>query len=113
MSIPSTDVVVVGAGACGSLVAKELAAHGFSVVVLEAGKRYDPARDLANSETNAGRIMWAEPRVLAVRAGVVPKVAVGVGGGTLPWRGVMLRFRSSAFRSRPAGGFGAEWPVGY
>src|SRR5437588_226627 len=45
MNLPSTDVVIVGAGACGSLMAKELAAHGFSVVVLEAGKRYDPARD--------------------------------------------------------------------
>ena len=65
MNLPSTDVVVVGAGACGSLVAKELAARGFSVVVLEAGKRYDPARDLANSEANAGKINWTEPRVFA------------------------------------------------
>jgi choline dehydrogenase-like flavoprotein len=57
---PETDVVVVGAGACGSLVAHKLAARGFSVVVLEAGKRFDPARDLPNTETNAAKIMWTE-----------------------------------------------------
>jgi choline dehydrogenase-like flavoprotein len=53
MAIPSTDAVIVGAGACGSLVAKELASRGFSVVVLEAGRRFDPARDLPNAEANA------------------------------------------------------------
>jgi choline dehydrogenase-like flavoprotein len=42
----------VGAGACGGLVAKELAARGFSVTVLEAGRRFVPATDLANSEAN-------------------------------------------------------------
>jgi choline dehydrogenase-like flavoprotein len=113
MNVPSTDVVVVGAGACGSLVAKELAARGFSVVVLEAGKRYDPARDLANSEANAGKIMWTEPRVFAGRDGVVPKMGVGVGGGTLPWLGVMPRFQRGDFRTRSAEGFGTDWPVGY
>jgi choline dehydrogenase-like flavoprotein len=113
MNLPSTDVVIVGAGACGSLMAKELAAHGFSVVVLEAGKRYDPARDLANSEANAGKIMWTEPRVFAGRDGVVPKMGVGVGGGTLPWLGVMLRFQRGDFHTCTAEGFGADWPVGY
>jgi choline dehydrogenase-like flavoprotein len=113
MSTPSTDAVVVGAGACGALVAKELASHGFSVVVLEAGRRLDPARDLPNSEANAAKIMWAEPRVFAGRDAVAPKMGVGVGGGTLPWLGVMLRFQRSDFRTRSTEGVGADWPVGY
>src|SRR5438874_13723369 len=113
MSIQSADVVVVGAGACGSLVARELAAHGLSVVVLEAGKRLDRARDLPNTEANASKIMWTEPRVFAGRDGVVPKMGVGVGGGTLPWLGVMPRFLRSDFRTQSTEGVGADWPLGY
>jgi choline dehydrogenase-like flavoprotein len=113
MGSTRADVVVVGAGACGSLVARELAGNGFSVVVLEAGKRFDPARDLANTEANAAKIMWTEPRVFSGRDGVVPKMGVGVGGGTLPWLGVMPRFQRSDFRTRSTEGVGADWPVGY
>jgi choline dehydrogenase-like flavoprotein len=108
-----TDVVVVGAGACGSLVAHKLAAHGFSVVVLEAGKRLDPARDLPNTEANAAKIMWTEPRVVAGRDAVAPKTGVGVGGGTLPWLGVMPRFQRADFRTYSTEGVGADWPIGY
>jgi choline dehydrogenase-like flavoprotein len=113
MSISSTDVVVVGAGACGALVAKELAAHGFAVVVLEAGKRFDPARDLPNTEANAAKITWTEPRVFAGRDAVAPKTGVGVGGGTLPWLGVIPRFQRADFRTRSTEGVGADWPLGY
>jgi choline dehydrogenase-like flavoprotein len=113
VNVPTPDAVIVGAGACGSLVAKELAAHGLSVVVLEAGKRYDPARDLPNAEANAAKILWSEPRVFAGRDGVVPKMGVGVGGGTLPWLGVAPRFRRDDFRTRSAEGVGADWPLGY
>jgi choline dehydrogenase-like flavoprotein len=113
MSISSPDVVVIGAGACGSLMAKELAGHGFSVVVLEAGKRYNPARDLPNAEANAAKIMWTEPRVFAGPDAVAPKMGVGVGGGTLPWLGVMPRFQRSDFRTHSTEDVGADWPIGY
>jgi len=109
----STDVVVVGSGACGALVARELASHGLSVVVLEAGKRFDPARDLSNSEANAARIMWTEPRVFAGPDGVAPKTGVGVGGGTLSFLGVMPRFQRADFRTYSTEGVGADWPIGY
>jgi choline dehydrogenase-like flavoprotein len=99
MLAESTDVAIVGAGACGSLVAKELTAHGFSVVILEAGKRFDPATDLVNSESNAAKIMWTEPRVPAGKHGVIPKAGVGVGGGTLAWLGVAPRFHPADFRN--------------
>src|SRR5262245_39665336 len=113
MYLLSADVVVVGSGACGSLVAKELAGHGLSVLVLEAGRRFDPARDLRNNEANAAKIMWTEPRVSTGRDGVVPKTGVGVGGGTLPWLGIMPRFQRSDFRTRSTEGVAADWPIGY
>src|SRR3954468_21432147 len=83
----SVDAVVVGAGACGGLIARRLAEAGMSVVVLEAGKRFDPARDLRNSEANGGKIQWNEPRVYTGKHAVVPKAGMGVGGGTLTWLG--------------------------
>jgi choline dehydrogenase-like flavoprotein len=109
----AADVAIVGSGACGALVARDLASQGLSVVVLEAGRRFDPARDLANSEANAGKIMWTEPRVFAGADGVAPKTGVGVGGGTLPFLGVMPRFRRDDFRTHSTEGVGADWPIGY
>jgi choline dehydrogenase-like flavoprotein len=109
----SADVLVVGAGACGSLVAKELASRGLSVVVLEAGKRFRPAEDFANTEANAGKIMWTEPRIYTGKDAIVPKTGVGVGGGTLVWLGVAPRFHPADFRTYSTEGVGADWPIGY
>ncbi|HEY7119269.1 MAG TPA: GMC family oxidoreductase, partial [Tepidisphaeraceae bacterium] len=113
MFVESTDAVIVGAGACGSLVAHKLAQRGMSVVVVEAGRRFDPATDLANSEANAAKIMWTQPRVHTGGHAVVPKTGVGVGGGTLTWLGVMPRFHPADFRTRSSEGVGADWPIGY
>ena len=113
MSVDPPDAVIVGAGPCGSLMAKELTARGFKITVLEAGKRFEAARDFSNTEANAGKIMWTEPRVFAGRDGIAPKMGVGVGGGTLPWLGVMPRFAPDDFRTRSTEGVGADWPIGY
>jgi len=113
MASNSYDVVIVGAGACGGLVAAELARRGFSVCVLEAGRRFDPATDLSNSEANGGKIIWSEPRVYAGRDAVVPKTGVGVGGGTLAWLGVMPRFHHADFRTHSTEGVGVDWPISY
>ena len=40
------DVCVVGSGVAGALVAYSLAKRGHEVVVLEAGRRFDPANRL-------------------------------------------------------------------
>jgi choline dehydrogenase-like flavoprotein len=113
MPLESPDVLIVGAGAGGALVANTLAGRGFSVVVLEAGKRYHAAADLQNSEANAGKIMWSEPRNFVGRSAVMPKAGVGVGGGTLSWLGVMPRFTRGDFRTHSTDGVGADWPIGY
>jgi choline dehydrogenase-like flavoprotein len=109
----STDVVIVGAGPCGSLAALELAARGASVVVIEAGRRFDRTADLPNSERNASTILWNEPRVYAGAHKVVPKTGMGLGGGTLAWLGVMPRFHQADFRTHSSEGVGADWPLSY
>src|SRR5262245_31291641 len=49
ISVPSkkqiVDVIVIGSGAGGGVVAKELGEAGLSVLVLEAGKRFNPSTD--------------------------------------------------------------------
>jgi len=109
----SPDVLVVGGGACGCLVAKELAARGLSVVVLEAGRRFISAVDLQNSESNGAKILWSEPRVYSGKHGVVPKAGIGVGGGTLAWLGVVPRFHPADFKTYSSEGVGADWPISY
>jgi len=109
----SPDVVIVGAGACGSLMAKELTGRGLSVVVLEAGKRFNPTVDLPNTEANGAKILWTEPRVYSGSHLVVPKTGTGVGGGTLVWLGVMPRFHREDFRTHSTEGVGADWPLSY
>src|SRR2546430_17667111 len=108
-SLDKMDAVVVGAGACGSIVARDLARQGLSVAVLEAGRRWDPSTEVPNRESNAAKIMWTEPRAYAGKHGVVPKSGVGIGGGTLSWLGVMPRFQPSDFRTHSTDGVGADW----
>src|SRR5437667_12405722 len=113
MPVETSAVAFTGSGACGSVVAKDLVERCFSVMVLETGRRFDPARDLQNAECNAGRIMWSEPCVYAGKYPIVPKAGVGVGGGTLSWLGVMPRFHRADFRTYSTEGVGSDWPIGY
>lgn len=114
LSLPrSYDVLVVGAGPTGALVAQRMAAQGLSVVVLEAGQRFGRNNALANSEANAGKILWSEPRNHVGNDFVIPKAGMGIGGGTQTWLGVMPRFAHDDFRTHSTEGVGADWPIGY
>ncbi|HKY75908.1 MAG TPA: GMC family oxidoreductase [Acidimicrobiia bacterium] len=54
------DVIVIGGGGGGPVVAKELAARGLDVLLLEAGPRHaDPEREWSHFENEtAGRFRW-------------------------------------------------------
>lgn len=113
------DVCVVGSGAAGGVVAMELADRGASVVVLEAGKWVDPAKDFYSHtmpyELPKNGRGWDPRRHLTVDRQKEPFTKVGesrfdhflmkaVGGKTLLWAG--LSWRNSPYDF-------ATWPVSY
>ena len=137
MALRHVNVVVVGAGAGGGIVAKELAEAGLSVVVLERGKWYSPADerkdDLRNQRTTVlgngfGPDDERNPRVLvdpdgrerivlASRSGYHNNAAC-VGGGTFSYGAMAWRFMAQDFRMRtiyggPKDSTLDDWPIGY
>lgn len=76
------DVVVVGSGAGGSVVAAELARAGKSVIVVEKGGVYTE-RDFDGVEFTAYQKLYENQAVLATRdLGVVVLAGSALGGGT-------------------------------
>ena len=52
------DAVIVGLGAAGGVLLKELAETGLTVVGIEAGPFWDPASDFASDELHARTLAW-------------------------------------------------------
>ena len=131
------NAVVVGAGAAGGIVAKELSTAGLSVVLLERGKWYTSndcrKDDLRNQRTTVlGNAFGPEdegnPRVLVDAEGtphIMPPSDGGyqnnaacVGGGTLSYGAMAWRYLPQDFRMRstygaPAGSSLEDWPISY
>ncbi|MDQ3681241.1 MAG: GMC oxidoreductase [Actinomycetota bacterium] len=104
----SYDVVVIGSGFGGAVVAARLAEAGRSVCLLERGRRWEPA-DYPRSFSQAERAVWDEARNYGFldyrvfrRLDVVQ--GSGVGGGSLHYFNVALRAPPPVF-DRP------EWPA--
>jgi choline dehydrogenase-like flavoprotein len=123
------DFAIVGAGAAGGVVAKELSEAGFRVVVLEQGPRLAEP-DFVHDEiwsrnvhglTNDHRLQPNTRRATERDvATVVPTITYGrtVGGGTVHYTGNFWRFHEIDFveRSRRGGVPGTgldDWPITY
>ena len=137
MALKHVNAVIVGAGAGGGVVAKELATAGLSVVLLERGQWYTAADcrkdDLRNQRTsplgnNSGPDEERNPRVAVDLNGkervVLPSEggysnnAACVGGGTFTYGAQAWRFHEKDFRMAttygvPDGSTLADWPLSY
>ena len=110
----AVDFVVVGTGAGGGTLACRLAEKGFSVVAFDAGAFYRPLEDFASDETAQGKLYWTDERLTD---GADPLKLGGnnsgkaVGGSTVHFAMVSLRFPPDQFKARSRLGYGVDWPV--
>lgn len=127
------DFVIVGSGAAGGVLAKELSVAGFDTVVLEQGP-YRQAADFSHDEWGVffeGELtdhpLWNDPqtfrsserdRAAPLADGPAALYARTVGGSSVHFSGNYWRFRPSDFMERslygPITGTGfADWPITY
>ncbi len=119
------DVLIVGAGASGSVAALELATRGFHVVCLEQGDWTIP------DDFPSGKPQWElsrlkhwnfSPNVRAHRSDypvdasespIEPLMFNGVGGSTILYAGHWVRALPSDFRVKSLDGVADDWPLTY
>ncbi len=108
------DFVIVGTGAGGGTLAARLAEHGFSVVALDAGPYWRPLEDFASDEHHQSKLYWTDDRIVdgenPLQLGA-NNSGRSVGGSTVHFAMVSLRFRPEWFKSRTLLGYGADWPI--
>lgn len=124
------DVVVVGAGVAGALVAYDLARSGLNVHVLEAGGRIDRTeaverfRRAVRRDEHAPFPQWRHAPVPREHSAPPYLQQSGpdkfrstyvraVGGATWHWTAITPRFLTNDFAMRSRYGVGRDWPIGY
>ena len=139
MAAKNVNAVVIGAGAGGGIVAKELAEAGLTVLLLERGKWNTPFDDLKDDLRNQrvsvlgapfGPDDERNPRVVVDAPGreriVLPSDsemeynnnAACVGGGTVSYGAMAWRYMEQDFRMRSTygsveGSTLDDWPISY
>lgn len=128
------DFVIIGSGASGGVIAKELSTAGFDVVVLEQGP-YRRAGDFVHDElavqflgAMTGHPSWSDPQTFRRNASEKAEVqadgpptalyARGVGGSSVHFTANYWRMRPIDFKERSllgeiSGTGFADWPVSY
>ncbi|HKS90321.1 MAG TPA: gluconate 2-dehydrogenase subunit 3 family protein, partial [Tepidiformaceae bacterium] len=110
------DMLIVGAGAGGSVLAQRLARSGWKVVILEAGPFWDPDRDWVSDEAGSQHIYWTQKRIIGgsdpVELGK-NNSGRGVGGSMIHYAGYTPRFHPSDLETYRLDGVGADWPMSY
>jgi choline dehydrogenase-like flavoprotein len=119
------DVLVIGAGAAGSVAATHLAKAGFSVVCLEQGgwrSAEEFPGDKLEFELLVGKDWNADPNVRdrpedypteCSASDIAPVMFNAVGGSTIHYGAQWARMRPADFRVRTLEGIGDDWPVSY
>jgi len=136
---PTYDAIVVGSGAGGGQAAYTLTMAGVKVLMLEAGRNYDPARETPmfnlpsqaplrdtgtpdkplgfyDSTVDGGWAVAGEPYVSASQEpgrNFTWWRARMLGGRTNHWARIALRNGPYDFKARSRDGLGRDWPIGY
>jgi len=122
-----TDVVVVGSGVAGALLARELMSAGLGVTILEAGETWQRGESFTRYMQSWNRTItapfkpasWAPiPADHSYFAGkgnkkYQPAFLKGVGGTTRQWTGITPRFLPADFELHSRYGIGTDWPISY
>ena len=114
--MPSFDIIIIGSGAGGGTIARELAATGAKILIVERGDfipqedhNWNPAsvwRDLRYRTTET----WLDESGRAFR----PYTHYCVGGNTKFWGTVMYRLRPDDFKTvEHIDGISPAWPIDY
>ncbi len=108
------DFAIVGTGCGGGVLAAKLAEAGFSIVALDAGPFWRPLADFASDEREQDKLYWLDERISAGE----DAIELGsnnsgrcIGGTTVHFQMVSLRFRPEWFKARTKLGYGVDWPV--
>ncbi|MBP9709200.1 MAG: GMC family oxidoreductase [Oligoflexales bacterium] len=102
------DFVIIGSGFGGSISAMRLAEKGYSVAIIEKGKRWH-SKDFPTSNWYVRRFFWMPllrcfgPQAMTLLKGVLVLHGVGVGGGSLVYANTLLRPKADIFKR-------AAWP---
>jgi choline dehydrogenase-like flavoprotein len=110
------DLVIVGAGAGGSVLAQRLARRGWRVVILEAGPFWHPDEDWVSDEAGSHPLYWTQKRIIGggdpIELGK-NNSGRGVGGSMVHYAGYTPRFHPSDLSTYSDDGVGADWPIEY
>jgi choline dehydrogenase-like flavoprotein len=137
---PSYDVIVVGSGAAGGQTAYTCALEGAKVLMLEAGRNYDPVTETpmfqVNSQAPLRAVSTPDKQMFGFYDATVnggweikdePYTSASddparkfwwwrarmLGGRTNHWGRISLRNGPYDFKPRSRDGLGLDWPIGY
>lgn len=136
MTTAEIEVLIVGSGAGGAMAAYELTRNGHKVLLLEAGRDYDPKKETPMFKRNGDAPLlgaatpdkdfgfydatidggWQvpnEPYTSAPDSEFMWWRARMLGGRTNHWGRYALRFSEHDFKGKSRDGLGADWPFEY
>ncbi|MCM8823344.1 MAG: GMC family oxidoreductase [Candidatus Omnitrophica bacterium] len=107
-------VCIIGAGAGGAIVAYDLSIKGIEVVLIEAGEFWDVSKYYWHPDARSvfTTDMKLEPYLSGDKPFRLERIR-GVGGQTIVYNAVSLRYSEFDFRIKNYKGIGEDWPITY